>query len=75
MSSHQEKYFNDMSQFVVKLRSIIISVQSGLPDGLFSNQKYHFGYILEGLGMENVDIFMTTCNISQSFGKFYGNFV
>jgi hypothetical protein len=27
-----------------------------LPDGLFSNQKYKFGYILDGLRMENVDI-------------------
>jgi hypothetical protein len=30
---------------------------SGLPDGLFSNQKSHFGLILEGLRMENVVIF------------------
>jgi hypothetical protein len=30
---------------------------AGLPDGLFSNQKYQFGYMLEGLGMENVSIF------------------
>jgi hypothetical protein len=28
-----------------------------LPDGIFSNQKFRFGYILEGLGMENVGIF------------------
>jgi hypothetical protein len=28
-----------------------------LPDGLISNQKSHFGYILEALGMENVFIF------------------
>jgi hypothetical protein len=28
-----------------------------LPDGLFSYQKSQFGYILEGLGVENVDIF------------------
>jgi hypothetical protein len=28
-----------------------------LPDGVFSNEKSHFGYILEGLGMENVGIF------------------
>jgi hypothetical protein len=25
-----------------------------LPDGLISNKKSQFGYILEGLGMENV---------------------
>jgi hypothetical protein len=30
---------------------------SGLRDGLFSNQKSQFGYILEGLGMENVGIY------------------
>jgi hypothetical protein len=28
-----------------------------LPDGLFSNQKYKFEYILEGLGMKNVGLF------------------
>jgi hypothetical protein len=28
-----------------------------LPDGLFSNQKYQFGQIWEGLRRENVDIF------------------
>jgi hypothetical protein len=31
--------------------------RTGLPDGLFSNQKYQFGYILEGLRMENAGIF------------------
>jgi hypothetical protein len=31
--------------------------RSGLPDGLFSNQKSQFGYILEGLAMKNVGIF------------------
>jgi hypothetical protein len=29
----------------------------GLPDGLFSNQKSKFGYIWEGLAMEDVGIF------------------
>jgi hypothetical protein len=28
-----------------------------LPDGLFSYQKSQFGYILVGLGMENIGIF------------------
>jgi hypothetical protein len=27
-----------------------------LPDGTFSDQKCQFGYILEGLGMENVGV-------------------
>jgi hypothetical protein len=30
---------------------------AGLPDGLFSNKKKQFGYILEGLAMENLGIF------------------
>jgi hypothetical protein len=30
---------------------------SGLPDGLFSNQKSQFGEILEGLILENTYIF------------------
>jgi hypothetical protein len=33
---------------------ILPSMCTWLPDGLFSNQKSQFGYILEGLGMENV---------------------
>jgi hypothetical protein len=37
--------------------SIYFSFQPGLPDGLFSNQKFQFGEILECLGMENVGIF------------------
>jgi hypothetical protein len=35
----------------------------GLPDGLFSNQKSQFVYILVGRGMENVGIFMTVWSI------------
>jgi hypothetical protein len=31
--------------------------QEGLPDGFFSNQKSQFGQILEGLRLENMDIF------------------
>jgi hypothetical protein len=30
---------------------------SGLPDGLFSNQKSLFGKHFQGLRLENVDIF------------------
>jgi hypothetical protein len=30
---------------------------AGLPDGIFSNQKYQFGKILEGLLMEDVGAF------------------
>jgi hypothetical protein len=48
---------------------------TGLPDGLFSNQKRHFGFILQGLAMENLRIFydhlvyfMAIGNILWSFG-------
>jgi hypothetical protein len=30
---------------------------TGLPDGLFANQKSQFGYILEDLRLQNFDIF------------------
>jgi hypothetical protein len=49
--------------------------EAGLPDGLVSNPKYQFGYVLEGLGMENVVIFMTICNILRPFGQSYGSLV
>jgi hypothetical protein len=29
-----------------------------LPDDIFANQKSKFGYIFEGLGIENVGIFL-----------------
>jgi hypothetical protein len=29
--------------------------ESGLPDGFISDQKSQFGYILEDLGMKNVE--------------------
>jgi hypothetical protein len=59
---------------------------SGLPDGLFSNPKFPFGLILEGLTLENVDkfyghleyftyrhlgYFMTIWQILCSFGTFF----
>jgi hypothetical protein len=42
-------------------------VAPGLPDGLFSNQKSHFGSILEGLGMKNVGIFYDHLKITFLF--------
>jgi hypothetical protein len=32
-------------------------LKPGLPDGFFSNQKSQFGKILEGLRLENDDVF------------------
>jgi hypothetical protein len=32
------------------------ATDSGLPDGIFSNQKSRFGLILEGLAMQDVNI-------------------
>jgi hypothetical protein len=33
------------------------SIFKYFPDGIFSYQKFQFGYTLEGFGMENVGIF------------------
>jgi hypothetical protein len=41
----------------------------------FRTKKSQFGYILEGLGVENFGIFMTIWNILRPFGKFYGSLV
>jgi hypothetical protein len=52
-----------------------------LPDGIFSNQKFQFGKILERLAMEDVDFcghfvsFKAKWFILWSFGKFYGHLV
>jgi hypothetical protein len=35
----------------------IYHLRTGLPDGIFSNQKYLFGLILESLAMEDIGIF------------------
>jgi hypothetical protein len=41
----------------------------------FSNQKFQFGNILEGLRWENVDIFLAIWNILRTFGMFYDHLV
>jgi hypothetical protein len=52
---------------------------TGLPDGLFSNQKSKFGFILEGLVMEEVAMFYghlvrftVFCYILWTFGVVRG---
>jgi hypothetical protein len=35
---------------------VVFTMEAGLPDGIFSSQKSRFGYILEGLAMEDVGI-------------------
>jgi hypothetical protein len=54
----------------------------GLPDGLFSNQKSKFGYILEALAVGDVGIFyghlvqfMVFCYILWTFEIVRGNLV
>jgi hypothetical protein len=56
--------------------------RAGLPDVIFSNQKSQIGYILEGLGMENVCLFnahlehfTTIWHFLWPFGTFCGNLV
>jgi hypothetical protein len=43
--------------FFSKFLFAALCSESGLPDGLFSNQKSQFGKILEDLRLENVDVF------------------
>jgi hypothetical protein len=61
---------------------LTIEIYTGLPDGLFSNQKSKFGKILEGLAMEDVGIFyghlvhfMVFCYILLTLGIVRGNLV
>jgi hypothetical protein len=44
----------------------------GLPDGLFSIQKYQFWYFLEGLWFEIFVIFLGRLVFYYRFGVFYG---
>jgi hypothetical protein len=74
--------FDSKSQTLLPTKG---EIQAGLPDGLFSNQKYQFGLILQGLRLENIDIFsghleyfyrhlgyfMITGYILCSFGTFF----
>jgi hypothetical protein len=60
----------------------LVGTHPGLPDGLFSNQKYQFGYILGGLAMENLGVFYDHLvyftaigNILWPFGIFCGHLV
>jgi hypothetical protein len=53
-----------------------------MPDAAFSYQKYQFGHILEGLGVENIgmfyghsEYFMPTWCILCPFGIFCGHLV
>jgi hypothetical protein len=55
---------------------------AGLPDGLFSNQKFLFGKIWGGLAIENLGMrydhlvyFTAMGNILWPFGLFCGHFV
>jgi hypothetical protein len=51
------------------------SEHTGLPDGLFSDQNNQFGYILEGLGMENVLYILVISNVLVPSGIFNGHLV
>jgi hypothetical protein len=45
-----------LSEFLNISRNLIEALGPWLPDGLLTNQNFSFGYILEGLGMENFAI-------------------
>jgi hypothetical protein len=64
----------------VKLETVQGESWSGLPDGILSNQKYLFGYILEGFRIDNVGIskghleyFIAIWYILWSFGNVVRN--
>jgi hypothetical protein len=40
-----------------KTANTLQSSEAGLPDGIFSNQKFKFGKFFEGLAMEDAGIF------------------
>jgi hypothetical protein len=44
-----------------------------LPDGLFSDQKWQFGYILDTEFLEDVCVFYGHSSILRSFDIFYGH--
>jgi hypothetical protein len=46
--------------------------EAGLPDVLFSDQKYKLGHIFEGLGMENVGLFYGRLVSCMTIGIKYG---
>jgi hypothetical protein len=49
----------------------LVGSAPGLPDGLFSNQKSQFMYILEGLAMENLGIFHEDLVYFRAIGNFF----
>jgi hypothetical protein len=50
-------------------------IQAGLPDDIFSKQKSQFGYILEGLSIENVGILLGHLKYIKAVWYFYGHLV
>jgi hypothetical protein len=62
------EYIPDVALHILAMYML---TKPGLLDGIFSYQKSQFGYILEGLGMQNVGIFYDKWNILQPFGIFY----
>jgi hypothetical protein len=56
--SWEENFFRRMMDWKrMRSEKVTEACWPVLPDAIFSYQNYHFGYILEGLGMENVAIF------------------
>jgi hypothetical protein len=51
------KKWKTCNKDIIRMLAIANDLSAGLPDGFFSNQKFQFGQILEGLRWENVDIF------------------
>jgi hypothetical protein len=76
LENHFYDYFrahiNCCTFFVVKIVNTFLYI--GVPDGIFSYPKSLFGYILQGLGIENLGIFMSVWNILWPFGILFWQF-
>jgi hypothetical protein len=53
----------------------LFSTSAGMPDGIFSNQKFQFGLILQGLSMEWKVYFMAIWSILRPCSIFCGHFI
>jgi hypothetical protein len=60
---------------VFAVNQVNTSFLPGLPDGLLSNQKYQFGKILKGLGMEKVVLFFGHLEYITAIWYIFGHLV
>jgi hypothetical protein len=57
LSERLNFWFGNIADHTFNLAVDQLRLATGLPDGIFSDQKCQFWYILEGLGMDNFGVF------------------